>query len=138
MATLRYQGTGQGCAVRATTPRSNASPDFRDVLQLAYTIWGCGQVSTMIGTYGTGELSAEALEVLVRDNFKLTPKDIINTLDLKWPIYAKTAAYGHFGRTAISPWEVLLKIFKDVPTDRRKLLGGIYSQEQHLYCHLWR
>lgn len=42
-----------GCAVRATTTRGNASPDFRDVL-------GCDQVSTIISTYGTGELSAEA------------------------------------------------------------------------------
>jgi S-adenosylmethionine synthetase len=60
----------------------------------------------MVDTYGTGNLSDEELEVLVRNNFKLTPKGIIDSLNLKRPIYAPTAVYGHFGRADVAlPWE---------------------------------
>ena len=52
----------------------------------------------LVDTFGTGKLPAEQLEKLVRDNFKLTPKGIIESLNLRRPIYRKTAAYGHFGR----------------------------------------
>ncbi|HET9085919.1 MAG TPA: methionine adenosyltransferase domain-containing protein, partial [Acidobacteriaceae bacterium] len=57
-------------------------------------------------TFGTGTLPAQELQQLVRANFRLTPKDIMDTLDLRRPIYRKTAAYGHFGRNdADFTWE---------------------------------
>jgi S-adenosylmethionine synthetase len=52
----------------------------------------------MVETYGTGKISNEALTELVRRHFDLRPKGIVKMLDLLRPIYAKTAAYGHFGR----------------------------------------
>jgi S-adenosylmethionine synthetase len=52
----------------------------------------------MVETYGTGKVSNEALTKLVREHFDLRPKGIVKMLDLLRPIYAKTAAYGHFGR----------------------------------------
>ena len=76
----------------------------RCLVQLAYAIGVVQPVSVMVDTYGTGKLSDEELEALVRDKFKLTPKGIIDTLNLKRPIYAQTAAYGHFGRDGFS-WE---------------------------------
>lgn len=74
------------------------------LIQLAYAIGIVEPVSLMVDTYGTGIISDNELETLVRDNFKLTPKGIIDTLDLKHPIYTPTAAYGHFGRNGF-PWE---------------------------------
>ncbi len=60
----------------------------------------------MVDTYGTGTRSDAALETLVRDRFRLTPRGIIESLWLERPIYAQTASYGHFGRTDIElPWE---------------------------------
>jgi S-adenosylmethionine synthetase len=52
----------------------------------------------LIDTFGTGKISESKLTELVRKNFELTPKKIIESLDLRRPIYQKTAAYGHFGR----------------------------------------
>jgi S-adenosylmethionine synthetase len=52
----------------------------------------------MVQTYGTGKVSDEVLTQLVREHFDLRPKGIVKMLDLLRPIYAKTAAYGHFGR----------------------------------------
>jgi S-adenosylmethionine synthetase len=49
-------------------------------------------------TYGTGKLSEEKIVALIREHFRLTPKGIIETLDLRRPIYKATAAFGHFGR----------------------------------------
>lgn len=81
----------------------------RCLVQLAYAIGVIEPVSVMVDTCGTGKKPDEALEVLVCENFKLTPKGIINLLDLKRPIYAKTAAYGHFGRTdAAFTWESIV------------------------------
>lgn len=81
------------------------------LVQLAYAIGVVEPVSVMVDTYGTGIKSDEALEVLIRKYFKLTPKGIIDSLNLKRPIYAKTAAYGHFGRTDIDcSWEKTDKI----------------------------
>jgi S-adenosylmethionine synthetase len=51
-----------------------------------------------VDTFGTGNIGEEKLEELVRKNFQLTPKGIIESLKLRRPIYKKTAAYGHFGR----------------------------------------
>ncbi|CAE6508591.1 methionine adenosyltransferase 1 [Nitrosomonas nitrosa] len=80
------------------------------LVQLAYAIGVAQPVSVMIDTYGTGKQADEALESLIRNKFDLTPKGIIATLNLERPIYAPTAAYGHFGRTDIElPWEAVIE-----------------------------
>jgi S-adenosylmethionine synthetase len=68
-------------------------------VQLAYAIGVADPVSVLVDTFGTGKISATKLTDLVRKNFALTPKGIIESLNLRRPIYQKTAAYGHFGRT---------------------------------------
>jgi S-adenosylmethionine synthetase len=68
-------------------------------VQLAYAIGVVEPVSVLVETFGTGKVSAKTLTELVRKNFSLTPKGIIESLNLRRPIYRKTAAYGHFGRT---------------------------------------
>jgi S-adenosylmethionine synthetase len=68
-------------------------------VQLAYAIGVAEPVSVLVDTFGTGKISSARLTELVRKNFALTPKAIIESLDLRRPIYQKTAAYGHFGRT---------------------------------------
>jgi S-adenosylmethionine synthetase len=67
-------------------------------VQLAYAIGVAEPVSVLVDTFDTGKISEEKLEELVRKNFHLTPKGIIESLKLRRPIYKKTAAYGHFGR----------------------------------------
>jgi S-adenosylmethionine synthetase len=67
-------------------------------VQLAYAIGVAEPVSVLVDTFGTGTIPATRVQQLVRANFKLTPRDIIETLNLRRPIYRKTAAYGHFGR----------------------------------------
>ena len=67
-------------------------------VQLAYAIGVAEPVSVLVDTFGTGTIDAHQLEELVRANFKLTPKGIIESLDLRRPIFKQTAAYGHFGR----------------------------------------
>jgi S-adenosylmethionine synthetase len=71
----------------------------RCLVQLAYAIGVAEPVSLLIETYGTGTLPDSELEKMVRANFRLTPRGIIESLDLRRPIYRKTAAYGHFGRS---------------------------------------
>jgi S-adenosylmethionine synthetase len=71
----------------------------RAEVQLAYAIGVAEPVSVLVQTFGTGKLSEAKLTELIRKNFSLTPKAIIETLNLRRPIYQKTAAYGHFGRT---------------------------------------
>jgi S-adenosylmethionine synthetase len=68
-------------------------------VQLAYAIGVAEPVSVLVETFGTGKLSEAKLTGLIRKNFPLTPKAIIEYLNLRRPIYQKTAAYGHFGRT---------------------------------------
>src|SRR3569832_2148738 len=68
-------------------------------VQLAYAIGVAEPVSVLVDTFGTGKGEREKLEEIVRANFSLTPKGIIESLNLRRPIYSKTAAYGHFGRT---------------------------------------
>ena len=68
-------------------------------VQLAYAIGVAEPVSVMAETFGTATIPEERITELVRENFKLTPKGIIETLDLRRPIYKATAAYGHFGRS---------------------------------------
>jgi S-adenosylmethionine synthetase len=71
----------------------------RAEVQLAYAIGVAEPVSVMVDTFGTGTIPEEKITQLVRENFSLTPKAIIETLDLRRPVYKPTAAYGHFGRT---------------------------------------
>jgi S-adenosylmethionine synthetase len=68
-------------------------------VQLAYAIGVPEPVSILIDTFGTGKVEDEKIVKLVRNNFDLTPKGIIDHLRLRRPIYKKTAAYGHFGKT---------------------------------------
>jgi S-adenosylmethionine synthetase len=70
----------------------------RAEVQLAYAIGVAEPVSVLVDTFGTGKLSSAKLTELVRKNFQLTPKGIIESLNLRRPIYQKTASYGHFGR----------------------------------------
>ncbi len=80
-------------------------------IQLAYAIGIAEPVSIMVDTHGTGKLSEQGLIKLVRELFDLTPAGIIRTLKLRRPIYLKTAAYGHFGRSADGfTWEELDRV----------------------------
>jgi len=75
-------------------------------VQLAYAIGVAQPVSVLVETQGTGRISDSAISKLVLDHFALTPKGIIESLNLRRPIYKATAAYGHFGRTEDSfTWE---------------------------------
>jgi S-adenosylmethionine synthetase len=67
-------------------------------VQLAYAIGVAEPVSVMVDTFGTGVIPDYQITEIVRANFSLTPKGIIDALDLRRPIYLQTAAYGHFGR----------------------------------------
>ena len=71
----------------------------RALVQLAYAIGVADPVSVMVHTEGTGRIPEERITELVRAHFKLTPRGIMDELDLRRPIYKKTAAFGHFGRT---------------------------------------
>ena len=68
-------------------------------VQLAYAIGVAEPVSVMVDSFGTATIAEERITEIVRENFKLTPKGIIEALDLRKPVYKATAAYGHFGRT---------------------------------------
>ena len=75
-------------------------------VQLAYAIGVAEPVSVTVNTFGTGAIADDRFTQLVRDTFQLTPKGIIETLNLRRPIYRKTAAFGHFGRSeATFSWE---------------------------------
>jgi S-adenosylmethionine synthetase len=69
------------------------------LVQLSYVIGYADPLSIFVETYGTGRISNEQFIKLIRENFTLTPRGIINHLRLLRPIYLKTACYGHFGRT---------------------------------------
>src|ERR1700678_3206074 len=71
----------------------------RAEVQLAYAIGVAEPVRVLVETFGTGKLSEAKITELIRKNYSLTPKAIIEHLNLRRPIYQKTAAYGHFGRT---------------------------------------
>lgn len=86
-------------------------------IQLAYAIGKAEPVSVTIDTFGTSKVDEEKLEKAVREVFPLTPKGIIEHLDLLRPIYRKTAAYGHFGRE--------LPEFTWEKTDRAEALAGL-------------
>ena len=68
-------------------------------VQLAYAIGVADPVSVLVETFGTHKVDPEIIPDLIRAHFKLTPKGIIDSLKLRRPIYCKTAAYGHFGRS---------------------------------------
>ncbi len=67
-------------------------------VQLSYVIGEPRPTSISVDTFGTGRINEREIETLIRSRFPLTPREIIDALDLKRPIYAKTAVYGHFGR----------------------------------------
>jgi S-adenosylmethionine synthetase len=67
-------------------------------VQMAYAIGMPEPVSVLADTFGTSKMCSEDIALIIRKNFDLTPKGMIETLDLRRPIYKKTAAYGHFGR----------------------------------------
>ncbi len=71
----------------------------RCLVQLAYAIGVADPVSVLVDTHGTGRIPEAQLSNMVREHFRLTPRGIIDELRLRRPIYKKTAAYGHFGRT---------------------------------------
>ena len=78
----------------------------RILVQLAYAIGVAEPVSVMVDSYGTGRIPDDKVTDLVRAHFKLTPRGIIEDLQLRRPIYRKTAAFGHFGRNeAEFTWE---------------------------------
>ena len=70
----------------------------RAEIQLAYAIGVADPVSVSVDTFGTGRVDQNKISELIRANFQLTPRGIIESLDLRRPIYTKTASYGHFGR----------------------------------------
>jgi S-adenosylmethionine synthetase len=76
---------------------------------LAYAIGVAEPVSIWVETYGTGKVDNQSLAEAIREIFPLRPKEIIDELDLKRPIYRKTATYGHFGRSEF-PWEATDKV----------------------------
>ena len=73
-------------------------------IEVAYAIGVAKPVSVLVDTYGTGKVSDERLIEIINENFDLRPTKIIEQLDLRRPIYQKTASYGHFGRDEF-PWE---------------------------------
>jgi S-adenosylmethionine synthetase len=79
----------------------------RAEVQLAYAIGVAEPVSVMVNTFGTGTIPENQMTTLIREHFPLTPKGIIDHLQLRRPIYKKTAAFGHFGRSDASfTWEL--------------------------------
>ena len=85
-------------------------------IQVSYAIGVAEPTSISVNTFGTGTLDDEAIIALIREHFDLRPRGLIEMLDLKRPIYRKTSAYGHFGRTEESfTWE---------RTDRADALAG--------------
>ncbi len=75
-------------------------------VQIAYAIGVAEPVSLMVNTFGTGKIDEGTIAAMVREQFDLRPKAIIQTLDLLRPIYRQSAAYGHFGRDDVAfPWE---------------------------------
>jgi len=83
----------------------------RCLVQISYAIGVAEPTSVMLETFGTGKLANEKLTEIVRANFDLRPRGVVDMLDLLRPIYQKTAAYGHFGRDEPEfSWEALDKV----------------------------
>jgi len=84
---------------------------------VAYAIGVAEPVSIMVETYGTGKVPNAKIEAMLRRHFDFTPAGIIKHLDLRRPIYRKTAAFGHFGRSEPEfTWERTDKV-KDLRND---------------------
>ncbi len=80
-------------------------------IQISYAIGKARPVSVLVETFGTNHVCPEKISACVNELFDLRPAAIINTLDLRRPIYKQTAAYGHFGRTDVDlPWEKLDRV----------------------------
>ncbi|MGL4383167.1 MAG: methionine adenosyltransferase [Bacilli bacterium] len=80
-------------------------------IQLSYAIGVATPVSILVETFNTGYVSDEVILKAIRENFQLSPQGIIESLDLRRPIYQQTAAYGHMGREDLAlPWEKLDKV----------------------------
>jgi S-adenosylmethionine synthetase len=91
----------------------------RAQVQVAYAIGVRDPVSIMVDTFGTGKVATARLEELIRRHFDFTPAGIIKYLNLRRPIYKKTAAYGHFGRSEPDfTWERTDRV-KDLRDDAR-------------------
>jgi len=83
-------------------------------IQTAYVIGRSEPVSLNVNTFGTSQLSDMKIVKIIKNNFDLRPKAIIENLGLKQPIYKPTACYGHFGRSDVEfPWEKVLDISRD-------------------------
>ena len=87
-------------------------------VQLAYAIGMAQPMSILVDTFGTANMDHTAIEAAVREVFDLRPGAIVRDLNLKQPIYRRTAAYGHFGRDGF-PWEELNRL-----DDFRAALGA--------------
>ena len=93
-------------------------------VQIAYAIGVARPLSLFVETFGTGKVSDDELIALIREHFDLRPAGIIQSLDLRRPIYQPTAAFGHFGRTDVEfPWERLDKV-----DALRKAVGATVSR----------
>ena len=77
-------------------------------IQLAYAIGVAKPVSILVNTFGTGKIPEEEIENKIQSTFDLTPRGIIETLDLRRPIFKQTTNYGHFGKDNL-PWEQIIK-----------------------------
>lgn len=78
-------------------------------IQLSYAIGVAEPLSIYVDTFGTGIIPDDEIVKKIRNTFKLTPRGIINSLDLRRPIYKKTTNYGHFGKKDL-PWEQIIKL----------------------------
>jgi len=97
-------------------------------LQISYAIGVARPLSLFVETFGTGKVSDEEIVRLIGEHFDLRPAGIIQTLNLRRPIYQPTAAFGHFGRTDIdAPWEALDK----VPMLRKGVGANVESSRTH-------
>jgi S-adenosylmethionine synthetase len=80
-------------------------------VQIAYAIGVARPVSVMVETFGTAKIPEEKIEKLIMEKFDMRPTAMIERLNLRQPIYAKTAAYGHFGRDdVVFPWEEIVEL----------------------------
>ncbi len=78
-------------------------------IQISYAIGVANPISIYIDTFGTNSISEEEIIKKINDKFDLTPRGIINYLDLRKPIYTKTTNYGHFGKIDL-PWEKIIEL----------------------------